>query len=479
MAILDIFRSKKTVQRENNTLFGQTQLGNQIVRQTQDGRGGANFQLLYVTTSSTTDAGRIVDMSVLTRNSTVMSCVGIIARALSQCSIYIAYKTDDGIFEDALNSTKAGTRDKTKSKQVLNLLQEPNNFQSQYEFWYQWVMWQLLSGETFTLLFRKDQDDATQTPIELYNLDSTLITTQMSPARYPTYRLSTPSYGFNRDEPLAAHQVIHVSEAAWQGSAGFNKGILATELVGLDQDIDLYANYVMQNGAKPSGIFSTPQVIPDAKFKETAARIKEAWASMTGSKPTDLSKPGQGMLLDQGMTYTPTHMLTLQDADCAKLKEQTIKRICALFGVPAQMLGLDVGKYNNTQTLLDEFYKTTMYPMIISIEQKFKQSLLKGYPNLSIRFDTKDFLKGAALDQMNFVNAGVAGGIMTPNEAREYMNMPKIDGGDDLLPVNAQKISQDNIPTAAKTAKIIPGSSPQDTGGGGGNQTNKANIGKT
>lgn len=128
MAILDIFRGKKTVQRENNTLFGQTQLGNQIVRQTQDGRGGANFQLLYVTTSSTTDAGRIVDMSILTRNSTVMSCVGIIARALSQCSIYIAYKTDDGIFEDALNSTKAGTRDKTKAKQVLNLLQEPNNF---------------------------------------------------------------------------------------------------------------------------------------------------------------------------------------------------------------------------------------------------------------------------------------------------------------------------------------------------------------
>ena len=95
MGILDIFRGKKTVAQENNTLFGQTQLGNQIVRQTQDGKGGANFQLLYVTTSSTTNAGRIVDMSVLTRNSTVMSCVGVIARALSQCSIGVAYKTLD------------------------------------------------------------------------------------------------------------------------------------------------------------------------------------------------------------------------------------------------------------------------------------------------------------------------------------------------------------------------------------------------
>jgi hypothetical protein len=480
MGVLDIFSKKKTIQKENNTLFGQTQLGNQIVRQTQDGKGGANFQLLYVTTSSTTNAGRIVDMSVLTRNSTIMSCVGVIARALSQCSISVASKDDNGVFVDAIQSDKVGSRDKAKAKQIVALLQNPNNFQSQYEFWYQWTMWYLLSGEVFTLLFRKDQTDANQTPIELYNLDSTLITTQMNPARYPTYRLSTPSYGFNRDEPLAAHQVIHVSEAAWQGSAGFNKGILATELVALDQDIDLYANYVMQNGAKPSGIFSTTQVIPDAKYKEVAGRLKEAWASMTGSKPTDLSKPGQGMLLDQGMTYNPVNMLTLQDADAAKLKDQTTKRICALFGVPPQMLGLEAGKFNNTQTLLDEFSKTTMYPMIIAIEQKWKMGLLKGYPNLCIRFDTKDFLKGAALDQMNFVNAGVAGGIMTPNEAREYLNMANIEGGDQLLSVNTQAIQSTNVPIGTKTAKVepLPSSSPQDTGGGGGNQTKKMNIGK-
>ena len=203
MGVLDIFSKKKTIQKENNTLFGQTQLGNQIVRQAQDGKGGANFQLLYVTTSSQTNAGRIVDMSVLTRNSTIMSCIGVIARSLAQCHISVVSKGDDGVFVDAIQSSKVGSRDKAKAKQIISLLQEPNNFQSQYEFWYQWCMWYLLSGEIFTLLFRKDQKDANQTPIELYNLDSTLITTQMNPARYPTYRLSTPSYGFNRDEPLA------------------------------------------------------------------------------------------------------------------------------------------------------------------------------------------------------------------------------------------------------------------------------------
>jgi HK97 family phage portal protein len=466
MGILDIFSKKKTVQQESNTLFGQTQLGNNVIYQGAAGRQTVSQQLLYVTTGSTTASGRVVDMSVLSRNSTVMACVGVKARALAQLPIKIMYKADDGTFVDALASDKVGSRDKAKAKQVTNLLQQPNNFQSQYEFWYQWSMWQDLAGECFTLWWRKDQQDSLATPLEMYNLDATLITVQLTPTRYPSYRLSTPTYGFNKDEPLAAHQVMHISEAAWQGVAGFNKGILASELVGLDQDIDLYANFVMQNGAKPSGLFRTDQVIPDGKYKEIAGRLKEAWSNMTASRDSDLSKPGQGMLLDQGMMFETVKMLTLQDADAAQLKIQTMKRICGLFGVPPAMMGIADQKYNNTQTMLDEFYKTTMYPMVINAEQKLNSHLLKGYPNLCIRFDTKDFLKGAALDQMNFATAGVSGGIMTPNEAREYLNMAKMEDANDLV-------------SKMTNSKPLPGSSPQDTGGGGGSQTKKMNIGKT
>lgn len=455
-------RFKNLTLNESNTLFGQTALGNNIIRNAGGKQFSAATQLLYVTTSSSADSGRILDMSTLSRNSTVMACVGVKARALSQLPIRIMAKQDDGSFIDACTSSEVSDRDKAKARAVLNLLTEPNNFQTQYEFWYQWIMWHDLAGEVFTVFWRKDQKAQTQTPIEMYVLDSTLITAQLTETRYPSYRLSTPSYGFNKDEPLEYYQVMHIKEQPWQGSASFNKGILAVELIALDQDIDIYANFIMNNGAKPTGLFSTTQVIPDNKFKEIAGRLKEAWTSLTGSRPTDRSKPGQAMLLDNGMTYTPLEMLTLQDADAAKLKEQTMKRICGLFGVPPQMVGVGEGKFNNTQTMLDEFYKSTMYPIIVNIQQKIKQLLLKGYPNLHVEFDTKNFLKGAPIDQMNFVVAGVNNGIMTPNEAREYLNMPEIEGADEL---------KDN----AKPAEPIAGSSPQDTGGGG----NTGRVGKT
>jgi HK97 family phage portal protein len=466
MGILDIFKRKQTQNNEANTLFGQTALGNNVVYQGDNRRPTVNTQILYVTTSAVTDAGRVVDVSTLSRNSTVMAALGAKARALSQLPIKIMCELDDGTVVDAVKDSRVSTRNKTKAQQVLTLLQNPNQFQSQYEFWYQWLMWHDLLGEAFTLWWRKDQKNPTQTPTEMFILDSTLIAVTITPTRYPSYRLSTPSYGFSKDEPLEYYQVMHIKDMPWQGSAGFNKGILAVELVGLDQDIDLYANYVMQNGAKPSGMFVTESVIPDAKYKEIAARLKEAWSSMTGSRTTDPSKPGQGMLLDQGMKYEPLKMLSLQDADAAALKLQTMKRLCGLFGVPPAMIGIADGKYNNTQTMLDEFYKSTMYPIIVNIRQKLKQHLLAGYPSLCVEFDTQQFLMGAPLDQMNYVVAGVNAGILTPNEAREYLGRHTMDGASELVSKNA-------------TQKPIPGSSPQDTGGGGGNQTRRMNIGTT
>ena len=466
MAILDIFKRKSVAQNESNSMFGQTALGNNIVYQGTNQQPNVNTQILYVTTASSTNAGRPVDMSMLSRNSTVMSCVAVKARALAQLPIKVFYEDEDGKKIDAVKDKSVGARDKAKAKQVARLLNNPNNFQSKYEFWYQWLMWYELAGESFTLWWRKDQKSTTETPLEMYILDSTLIAVTITPTRYPSYRLSTPSYGFNRDEPLAAHQVMHCKEMAWQGSAGFNKGVLMAELVGLDQDIDLYANYVMQNGAKPSGVFMTEQVIPDSKYKEIAARLKEAWSNMVGSKQSDPSKPGQGMLLDQGMKYTPLEMLKLQDNDTRELKLQTMRRICGLFGVPPQMIGIHDGKFNNTQTAMDEFYKSAIYPTIVNVQEKLNSHLFVGFPSLSIEFDTKDFLKGAPLDQMNFATAGVKGGILTPNEARAYMGLDPMEGGDEL---------RDD----GKDAEQIPGTSPQDTGGGGGNQARKMNIGTT
>ena len=224
MAILDIFKKKSNANAsESNTLFGQTALGNNILRNVKSQGTQASNQLLYVTTSSVNTAGRVVDMSMLSRNSTVMACVNAKARALAQLPVKIMAYDDNNKLVDAVTDPNVSARDKAKAKAVYSLLNTPNNYQSAYEFWYQWSMWYDLAGETFIALWRKDQENSTQTPMEMYLLDSTLITAQITPTRYPTYRLSTSTYGFNKDQPLEYYQVIHSSEMAWQGSAGLDR----------------------------------------------------------------------------------------------------------------------------------------------------------------------------------------------------------------------------------------------------------------
>jgi len=72
MGIFDRFKAKKV--DESNSLFGQTALGNNIVYQGSNQKPSVNTQILYVTTASTTSAGRPVDMAKITRNATVMAC---------------------------------------------------------------------------------------------------------------------------------------------------------------------------------------------------------------------------------------------------------------------------------------------------------------------------------------------------------------------------------------------------------------------
>ena len=153
MAITDIFKRKSNASaKESNSLFGQTALGNNILRNAQGQGYQSNNQLLYVTTSSVNAAGRVVDMSMLSRNSTVMACVNAKARALAQLPIKIMAYDENGKLVDAVTDSNVSARDKAKAKAVYYLLNNPNNYQSSFEFWFQWSMWYDLSGETFTAL---------------------------------------------------------------------------------------------------------------------------------------------------------------------------------------------------------------------------------------------------------------------------------------------------------------------------------------
>ena len=136
MAITDIFKRKSNASaKESNTLFGQTALGNNILRNVSGQKNQSNNQLLYVTTSSVNTAGRVIDMSLLSRNSTVMACVNAKARALAQLPIKIMAYDAEGKLVDAVTNPDVSARDKAKAKAVYYLVNNAHFYQSAYELW--------------------------------------------------------------------------------------------------------------------------------------------------------------------------------------------------------------------------------------------------------------------------------------------------------------------------------------------------------
>ena len=93
-------------------------------------------------------------------------------------------------------------------------------------------MWFDVLGETFTVWYRsKNQDDPTEMPSEMYVLASELIAAGIDERRYPVYRLSSPAYYWSKDQQFKYWQIMHVKEQPWHGHSGFNKSMLAAELI--------------------------------------------------------------------------------------------------------------------------------------------------------------------------------------------------------------------------------------------------------
>ena len=466
-------RSAQNAQ-ELNQVFSNPALGNLVLRLPPKGTQGSGQgdygAYLYPSLAGVTQSGIVVSIDTLTRNANIATCLLTICRAVAQCPTYVGYKEKDGSIKYATRCEEIGERDSIRARAVEALLVCPNQFQSQYEFLFQLINWLEITGEGFVLLYRPLQDASDPTlggnpnvvPSELYVLDSSLITTTINEFRYPSYRLSSPAYGYSKDATLPYYSVIHYSDFPWQGQSGWTKGTLAAELVSIDHNLDVYSNWVLRNAPKASAILSSTEIIQDTRYVELKKRLKNSFANLLG-RQTDESQVGEIMMLDGGLSLQQLEMMKLTDADIYNLKQQTTRRVAALFGVPAALITGE-GTYNNSSVLIQEFYKNKISPLVKNLEQKLTAALLKGYPNLCVKFDTREFLAGDQTSMMNLAVAGVKNGIWTPNEARRFMALPDYDG-DEKEEANKLKFNGTDLGKPDEPA--IPGSSDRDTGGGG------------
>lgn len=137
-----------------------------------------------------------------------------------------------------------------------------------------------------------------------------------------------------------------------------------------------------------------------------------------------------------GATITPLNV-KLADNEYAELTKYSALQIAAAFGIkPTQINDYTKSSYSSEEAQQLNFYKETLLFPLEQYEQELDYKLLTDKERRNgemMKFETDVILRVTQEQQMTILRSGIANFIYTPNEARERLDLPPVEGGDKLI----------------------------------------------
>lgn len=137
-----------------------------------------------------------------------------------------------------------------------------------------------------------------------------------------------------------------------------------------------------------------------------------------------------------GMSLTPLS-LKLADSQFLEIKQYTALQIASAFGVkPYQIGDYTKSSYASAEAQQLSFLVDTLLFIVKQYEEEIGYKLLTDDEEAAgyhVKFNTAVILRADQQTQINTLSAAVSNFLMTPNEARERLDLPAKDGGDQLL----------------------------------------------
>lgn len=234
--------------------------------------------------------------------------------------------------------------------------------------------------------------------------------------------------GPNETVPLSSDEVWHLRGLSSDGILGYGPVALHRESLGLSSAAMEYGARVFGSGSTPGGVLEHP-----AKLTPSAAeRIAKDWREMHAG----LDNAHKVAVLEEGMKW---HQITLspEDSQFLETRKYQTAEIARIFRVPPHMIGdLDRATNNNIEQQSLEFVIHTIRPWLVLYEQSANKHLVRD-PRYFAEFVVEGLLRGDTATRYAAYAIGRQWGFLSPNDIREYENMPLIAGGDTYLaPLN-------------------------------------------
>lgn len=339
-------------------------------------------------------------------NHAVFACTTLIASDIAKLRVKLMQRDAKGIWSE------------TESPSFSPVLRKPNKNQTRVQFWESWVLSKLSRGNTYALKVRDNRNVV----VELYVLDPSLVRPTVADNGDVFYQVSADNFsGVSQAITVPASEIIHDRfNCLFHPLVGMSpiwaNALAATQGLSIQENSAAFFG----NNSQPGGILTAPGNISEPD----AIRLKDAWTTNFSG-----NNVGKVAVLGSGLKYEPMAVKPV-DAQLIEQLKWSAEVICSTYHVPAYKAGIgEPPTYNNIQALNLEYYNECLGVLLEAAEACLDEGLNLGN-SLGTEFDVDGLLRMDSVTQMEVLDKGKS--IMTPNEQRRKLDLPAVDGGDDV-----------------------------------------------
>lgn len=284
----------------------------------------------------------------------VRRCINVIGDALGSVPWKVYKQLPDGRLREIVNHPLA------------KLLNQPNQFFTRKEFYFALSAQLNLCGNSFLEIVSVNKK-----PFEMFLLDPTKIKPVPDLQTYLDHYLADPGPGHEAIKlPIAdvMHFKYYDPENQYVGCSPLSS---ARKTVDLEHAAITWNQGIFDNSAVPGGILKVPA---NTLRPQERAKLKEEVE--TGFTKENIGKP---MILWGGMEW---ESITLSQQDIEFLRQRQVNKyeICAVFGVPPQMVGANEDPtYANYDVARQSFWEDRIIPELDWLQIMFQNKLAPYY----------------------------------------------------------------------------------------------------
>ena len=175
---------------------------------------------------------------------------------------------------------------------------------------------------------------------------------------------------------------------------------------------------------------------------------------MAGSIPT--LKDGMEIRTIDNL-FKPVDMADLEARE--KINEQ----VALAFQISPENIGFRTGTNSNIAAYKEKLWNIELLPYLVAFEEALNLTLpaAVGEPDCYIKANLDAKLRGTLETQYQALSTATGRPFMTTNQAREILDMPKIEGGDELItPLNVAQGGQPSPQDGGRTQNAQQAASP-------------------